>query len=261
MTLTIGSLFSGIGGFERGLEAAGLGPVKWQVEINPFCQRVLRRHYPGVRQYADVREVGRENLEPVDVLCGGFPCQDVSSGGRGEKAGLAGARSGLWREFRRIAVETRPAIILVENVASGRDRWLPHVRRDLHVLGYGTRALSISAEDVGAPHRRQRIFVVAMADAGDDRRALGGPAHDDDGDHETGDELDGRPPPARFPPAPMGWGEQAEADYQPSFLGGSPRLPDRLDRFVALGNSVMPAMSEAVGRAALHYYARGGLRS
>mgnify|MGYP003531837779 CR=1 FL=1 len=159
-----GSLFSGVGLFELGLIWSGLvSRVAWQVEIDPFCRAVLARHYPETdRSIIDVRKAGSATLSPVDVICGGFPCQDVSGAGKG--AGLAGERSGLWYEYRRIVGELRPRIAIVENVASGKKRWLCEVRSDLHALGYRTRALQISAADVGLPHRRERIFVVAYAD-------------------------------------------------------------------------------------------------
>lgn len=160
----IGSLFSGIGGLELGLERAGLGPVAWQVELDPFCRQVLAKHWPNVdRSVEDVRNACASNLLPVDVVCGGFPCQDVSSAGK--RAGLAGARSGLWFEFRRVIRELRPAGLVIENVASGAAAWLPQISADLADLGYRARALGISAADVGAPHRRARVFVVAVANA------------------------------------------------------------------------------------------------
>src|SRR5512139_2392629 len=99
--LTVGSLFSGIGGLELGLERAGMA-VRWQVEIDPYCRKVLAKHWPDVARYEDVRDVGRHNLEPVDLICGGFPCQPVS---------LAGKRMGdgddrwLWPEFIRVVRE------------------------------------------------------------------------------------------------------------------------------------------------------------
>jgi C-5 cytosine-specific DNA methylase len=121
--LTIGSLFSGIGGLDLGLERAGLGPVLFQVEIDPFCRAVLAKHWPKALRHDDVRTVGRTATLPrVDLLCGGFPCQDVSGAGKG--AGLEGERSGLWFEFHRIVAATLPRFVVVENVASGKGRYL-----------------------------------------------------------------------------------------------------------------------------------------
>lgn len=165
--MKIGSLFSGIGGLELGLErglcAAGLAPeVVYQVERSAFCRHLLARHWPHAQRFDDVCSVGAAVLPSVDLLCGGFPCQDVSSAGK--RAGLDGARSGLWWEFARIIEETRPAWIVVENVASGARRWLPAVRRALGARGYASLPLGIAACEVGARHRRERVFVVA-ADA------------------------------------------------------------------------------------------------
>jgi len=155
----IGSLFSGIGGLERGLERAGVGRVIWQVERDPFCRDVLARHWPDATRYDDVRSVGSANLAPVDVVCGGFPCQDVSVAGRG--AGLDGARSGLWGEYRRIVAEMRPEAVVVENVSALVARGLDRVVRDLVQLGYEVEGSRIRADDVGAPHRRERLFLLA----------------------------------------------------------------------------------------------------
>lgn len=159
--LRIGSLFSGIGGLELGLERSGLGRVVWQCEIDAFCRSVLARHWPDVVRFEDVRTIRKNAVEPVDLICGGFPCQDVSSAGKG--AGLDGARSGLWFEYRRVIQELQPRFVIVENVASGKARWLPTVRRNLCDDGYTSRAYSISAIDVGAPHLRRRVFVVAVS--------------------------------------------------------------------------------------------------
>jgi DNA (cytosine-5)-methyltransferase 1 len=157
--LKIGSLFSGIGGLELGLEWAGLGHTVWQVESDEFCRGVLARHWPGVKQYNDVRTVGASNLESVDLICGGFPCQDISNAGKG--AGLSGARSGLWWEFARILEEVKPPWVVIENVASGANRWVDAVRRELERLGYKSFPIPLSARAVGAPHRRARVFIIA----------------------------------------------------------------------------------------------------
>lgn len=161
--MTIGSLFSGIiGGLELGLEMAGLGPTLWQVEREPFPRCVLQHHWPESRLFDDVCTVGKANLAPVDLVCGGFPCQDVSSAGKG--AGLAGERSGLWREFARVVAELRPSWVVVENVQSGARRWFDAVVRELEQLGYAVLPVPLAARDVGAPHRRERLFIVANAD-------------------------------------------------------------------------------------------------
>ena len=161
--LRIGSLFSGIGGLELGLERAGVGTTAWQVEQDPYCRAVLAKHWPAAVRHDDVRTVGASTLSPVDVICGGFPCQDISVAGRG--AGLDGARSGLWFEYLRIVQELRPHLVIIENVAALRTRGLDTVLAGLHDAGYRTEWALAAAADVGAPHRRKRLFVVAVADA------------------------------------------------------------------------------------------------
>lgn len=158
--LTIGSLFSGIGGLELGLEWAGLGPVKWQVEINDYARKVLEKHWPDVKRYKDVKEVGKHNLEPVELICGGFPCQDISVAGK--RAGIKeGTRSGLWFEMCRIIGELRPRYALIENVPGIYVQGLSIVLSDLAQIGYDAEWTHLSAKEVGAPHLRERVFIVA----------------------------------------------------------------------------------------------------
>ena len=117
--MKLGSLFSGIGGLELGLERAFGGSLEtvWQVEKEPFCRQVLERHWAHAKRYDDVRTVGAHNLEPVDILCGGFPCQSISIAGKQE--GLANEeKSGLWWQFHRIINELRPPVVVLENVAN-----------------------------------------------------------------------------------------------------------------------------------------------
>jgi DNA (cytosine-5)-methyltransferase 1 len=164
--VNVGSLFAGIGGFDLGLERAGMR-VDWQVELDPYCRAVLARHFPETRRFEDVREVGAEDLCPVDLICGGFPCQDLSAAGRG--AGIDGARSGLWAEFARIVRELRPRYVLVENVPAlltGKGkRWdrapVGRVLGDLAEAGYDAEWACLSAREFGAPHLRKRVWVVA----------------------------------------------------------------------------------------------------
>ena len=161
MMLTHGSLFSGVEGFGLGLERAGFRTV-WQVEIDRFATKVLERRYPEAKRYGDIREVRTQDLERVDLLTGGFPCQDLSIAGR--RAGLAGARSGLFYEFARVARELQPTWLLVENVPGllssngGRDFGI--VLDTLGELGYGLAWRVLDARYFGVPQRRRRVFVV-----------------------------------------------------------------------------------------------------
>ena len=158
--MRVGSLFSGIGGFDLGFERAGMSVV-WQSEIDPFAAAVLRKHWPHVPNLGDVRSVRGDAVEPVDVLCGGFPCQDISLAGRG--AGIDGERSGLWSEYARIVRECRPSWVIAENVPALRTRGYDRVADDLEAAGYAVQAFVVGADDVGAPHRRKRVWIVAHA--------------------------------------------------------------------------------------------------
>jgi DNA (cytosine-5)-methyltransferase 1 len=239
----IASLFSGIGGLELGLEAAGVGHTVVQVEQDPYCRAVLRRHWPEANQLEDIRYVRGQDLQNPDLICGGFPCQDVSAAGRG--AGLAGARSGLWYEFARLVGEARPSWVVVENVASGAKRWVDAVRGSLGQLGYETLPIPIAASDVGAPHLRRRVFIVAHANS---RRREGERQPAQTGQQsKAGREPDGRggsrpeaPQPHR---AHEGWASGPPVCGVDD--GASTRL-DR-DRLRALGNAVVPQCAMVVG--------------
>ena len=160
--LTFGSLFAGIGGFDLGFERAGM-VCRWQVEIDDYANRVLAKHWPHVHRERDIRECGRHNLEPVDVICGGFPCQDISYAGLG--AGLDGERSGLFFEAIRLVRELRPRILVLENVAALLTRGLDRVLGTLAEIGYDAEWHSIPAAAVGAPHIRDRVFVLAYSNS------------------------------------------------------------------------------------------------
>jgi len=156
--MTVGSLFSGIGGCCLGFQRAGF-EIKWTVEIDPYCRTVLARNFPNAERFDDVKQVGKHNLTTVDILTGGFPCQDISVAGPG--LGLAGSRSGLWFEFSRIIGELRPKYVLVENVAAVLGRGLSTVLGCLSEIGYDAEWKIIRASDLGAPHRRARLYLVA----------------------------------------------------------------------------------------------------
>lgn len=159
--MRIGSLFSGIGGLELGLEWSGLGETVWQVEIDEKLRNCLATHWPNAERYSDITTVRGSDLAPVDLICGGFPCQDVSSAGK--RVGLSGARSGLWSEFRRLVEERQPRWVCVENVASGATKWVDAVRADLERIGYQSLSIPIAAADCGAWHERKRIFIAAYS--------------------------------------------------------------------------------------------------
>ena len=188
--LTIGSLFSGIGAFELGLMRAGLGPVLWQAESDEFCRRVLARHFPDARRYADVREVDR-SAAPVDVVCGGFPCQDLSFAGAG--AGLDGERSGLWRELVRVAREVGPRYLVVENVSALLVRGLGTILGELAESGFDAAWDCVPAAAVGAPHRRDRLFLVAWRVPDPERDALRERAERRDDPARSADARDAEP--------------------------------------------------------------------
>jgi DNA (cytosine-5)-methyltransferase 1 len=155
-------LFSGIGGFSLGLERAGMTTVAF-CEIEPYCRAVLKKHWPHVPCYEDVRTLTAQRLAAdgiaVDVICGGFPCQDISCAGAG--AGIEGERSGLWREYARLIGELRPRYVIVENVSALLGRGLGTVLGDLAALGFDAEWHCIPASAVGAPHRRDRVWIVA----------------------------------------------------------------------------------------------------
>src|SRR5262245_18041782 len=129
--MTFGSLFSGIGGIDVGLARAGW-ICRWQVENDPFCQKILAKHWPEVKRYRDITKLTGSELETVDLLAGGFPCQDLSQAGK--RAGIEGTRSGLWFEYARLVGQLRPRYVLIENVAGrlvydGMRRWAGHLAR------------------------------------------------------------------------------------------------------------------------------------
>lgn len=159
--MRFGSLFTGIGGFDLGLERVGM-ECAWQVEIDTFPRRILEWHWPSLHRPEDVCEVGSDNLGAADLICGGFPCQDLSVAGK--RAGLAGERSGLFYEFARIIDELAPRWVLIENVpgllSSNGGRDMGAVLGTLAELGYGYAYRVLDAQFFGVAQRRRRVFIV-----------------------------------------------------------------------------------------------------
>ena len=157
--MKVGSLFAGIGGFDLGLERAGF-EIAWQVEIDPYCQRVLAKHWPNVQRYGDIRAIDWATVPRVDLLCGGFPCQDLSFAGK--RAGIDGERSGLWSEYVRAIRALRPRYILVENVPGLlTNQYMGRVLGDLAQSGYDAEWDCLPASAFGSPQRRDRVWLVA----------------------------------------------------------------------------------------------------
>jgi DNA (cytosine-5)-methyltransferase 1 len=169
--LTHGSLFAGIGGFDLGFSRVGIETI-WQVELDDYCRRVLARHFPGAKRFADVRECSNECLSTPDIISGGFPCQDISLANK-QRNGLAGERSSLWFEYFRLICELRPRFVVVENVAAilipvrddaGRitePAPISRVLGDLAAIGYHAEWDCFPAAAFGAFHFRDRVFIVA----------------------------------------------------------------------------------------------------
>lgn len=170
MEIEAGSLFSGIGGFDLALTNCGM-KIMWQVEIDKQCNSVMEKQFPNVERFEDIRKCGRHNLKPVDLICGGFPCQDLSVSGR--RQGLAGERSGLWFEFARIIEELEPRWIVIENVpgllSSKKGKDFAVIIQWLAERGYGVAWRVLDAQYFGVPQRRRRVFIVGHL--GDGRAA------------------------------------------------------------------------------------------
>jgi DNA (cytosine-5)-methyltransferase 1 len=273
--LNVLDLFSGIGGFSLGLERAGMRTVAF-CEIDPYARAVLRKHWPDVPQYDDVRTLTADRLAAdgiaVDVICGGFPCQDISFAGKG--AGLEGERSGLWSEIARLVGELRPRFVFVENVSALLARGLGDVLGDLASLGYDAEWHCIPASAVGAPHRRDRVWIVAYpngrgqqgsserhreaeqdpADRDTRRRYAGGLRQDVADPHEP--RLEGwlreslrQCASERTAGASGASGLAATWLAEPDVGRVANGVPKRVDRLRCLGNAVVPQIPEIIGRA------------
>jgi DNA (cytosine-5)-methyltransferase 1 len=271
--MTFGSLFAGIGGFDLGFERAGMR-CEWQVEINPFCRQVLEKHWPDVRRHDDVKTFPPEGDWTVDVICGGFPCQDISNAGKG--AGIDGERSGLWSEFSRIICDLRPRYVVVENVAALLARGLDRVLGDLACSGYDAEWQSIPASTFGAWQRRNRVWILAYP-AGD---GWTGGGSDDEGRNADCSREHGEPAGSRATggasnlsgsPGVGLQGERSSRKQVAEAFGGpglfdwhggdggiwraepdvgrvANGIPGRVDRLHALGNAVVPQVAEWIGR-------------
>jgi DNA (cytosine-5)-methyltransferase 1 len=237
-------LFSGIGGFSLGLERAGMRTVAF-CEISTWCRRELSARWPDVPIFSDVSTLAGAAVGAVDVICGGFPCQDISTAGR--RAGITGPRSGLWSEYARIIGELRPRYVIVENVAALLNFGLGTVLGDLAALGYDAEWHCIPASAVGANHQRDRVWIIAYAPGdrreGKLREALA-QALDDFSSQALGPWHGAGHP----------FEDWQKLMDQPEFRRMDDGVSSMLDirpRLHAYGNTVLPQIPEIIGRAIL----------
>tara|TARA_R110000751_G_scaffold303488_1_gene418204 strand:- start:26 stop:751 length:726 start_codon:yes stop_codon:yes gene_type:complete len=226
-------MFAGIGGMELGLEETGQIETKWQVEIDDYANQILAQHWPGVARWKDVRTFPPRPAKDwsVDIIAGGFPCQDISSA-NSKAAGLDGERSGLFYEIIRVARIIRPRAIVLENVAALYFRGLDRVLGELAEIGYDAEWHCVNAASVGAPHRRDRVFIIALADANSERGRSGKARKEDAED-------------AREPSRCEKLGNW---NLEPDVGRVADGVPRRVDRLKCLGNAIVPQVAEVVGR-------------
>jgi DNA (cytosine-5)-methyltransferase 1 len=231
--LKVLDLFSGIGGFSLGLERAGGFETAAFCEINKSAQKVLKKHWPNAPIFEDVTTLKGEQLGTIDVICGGFPCQDISLAGKG--AGLEGARSGLWFEFHRLIKEIKPSWVVAENVAALRSRGLDQVLRSLAEIGYDAEWHCIPASAVGAKHKRDRVWVIAYPH-------IVGTQVQTEGQHASQQVLRGTSEAWRTTVGGF-WSVEPNVGRVADGVSG------RVDRLKQLGNAVVPQIPELIGRA------------
>jgi DNA (cytosine-5)-methyltransferase 1 len=249
------SLFAGIGGFDLGLERTGGFETVAFCEIDKKAQQVLRKHWPKVPIYDDVTSLTAERLDAdgiaVDVICGGFPCQDISLAGRG--AGIEGERSGLWGEYARLVREIRPRFVIVENVSALLGRGLDRVLMDLAASGYDAEWECLGAYHVGAPHIRDRLWIIAYPNGEQHESTSAAIEWARSAGLSCSDSrlrrhwmASGKVSAGRHGPV-YGNGWAAEPAVDRVAYG----VPGRVDRLKQLGNAVVPQIPELIGRAIL----------
>jgi DNA (cytosine-5)-methyltransferase 1 len=282
--LTVGSLFSGIGGLDLGLERAGM-TVKWQSEIDPYACRVLKKHWPDVPNLGNIKGINWKEVEKVDVICGGYPCQPFSTAGK--RNGEEDPRH-LWPWVREAISELRPHYAILENVRGHLSLGGLSVIGELASIGYDAEWRVISAASVGANHKRDRIVIVAYSNCCDSSdggqcssvSCQGGSRRDDGsgsgsdsrevsvgGTGETSSDVadtqkqcgNGRRNGDIFGQSATDWiqgtargkgchGGFTNWEVEPDVGRVAHGIPSRVDRLRGLGNAVVPQVAEIVGR-------------
>jgi DNA (cytosine-5)-methyltransferase 1 len=234
--LFYGSLFAGVGGFDLGFDAAGM-KCKWQVELDEYRRKILNQRWPDAKQWDDIR-----TFEPtaVDVVCGGFPCQDISNAGKRE--GIDGERSGLWSEYKRIICTIRPRFVVIENVSALLVRGFDRVLGDLASLGYDAEWECIPASAFGAYHERERVFIVAygQGEYGNARRLL-------EASEERRTQFEFRRLRSMVD-ATERRERNIRFEHEPRVARMVDGVPNRTHRIEGLGNAVYPAIAEYIGQ-------------
>jgi DNA (cytosine-5)-methyltransferase 1 len=237
MTLTVGSLFSGIGGLDLGLERAGMRVI-WQSEIDPFACKVLKKHWPKVPNLGDIKEIDWNNCERPDVICGGYPCQPFSTAGK--RQGADDPRH-LWPWVREAISELRPRYAIMENVRGHLSMGGLAVIGELASIGYDAEWRVISAASVGANHKRERIVIVAYPNDS----KLG-----DNNDRGVHPGTNGQRRKVFFTDSASRSDSGTDSNWlsEPGMGRVADGVPNRVDRLRGLGNAVVPQVAEVVGR-------------
>ena len=238
--MTVGSLFAGIGGFDLGFERAGFETV-WQVEIDPWCRQILKKHFPNAKRYEDIRDCGAHNLAPVDVICGGFPCQDISAA-KHNAQGIEGARSGLWWEMWRITRDLRPMYVVAENVSILTRRGLNIVLGSLASIGYDAEWQNIPCYAIGGSQRRERIWITAYPNGVRSEAVFPKVGELMETYKNAWERIDNKPN-TRFKSYGYSW------PSLPENLLLDDGIPRSLDFIKAFGNAVVPQIPEIIARA------------
>lgn len=255
-------LFSGIGGFSLGLDRCGGFETAAFCEIDKKAQKVLRKHWPSTPIYSDIKELTVERLQAdgvalPSVITGGFPCQDISSAGKG--VGIVGSRSGLWSEMFRLIRDVCPKWAIIENVSALRSRGLALVLQDLCTIGYRAEWHCIPASAVGAPHQRDRIWIIANGYSNSNRQStvaqhVKAPRVPGNVADTNCPRLEGqREKPRRVVAELSDLGDTRWWEVEPNVGRVAHGVPRRMDRLKQLGNAVVPQIPEMIGKAILQY--------
>ena len=280
--LNVLDLFSGIGGFSLGLEATGGFETKAFCELDKYCKGVLKKHWPDIRQYDDIKELTYDKLrsdgiDTIDIITGGYPCQPFSVAGK--QKGTEDKRH-LWPEYFRLVKECRPTWVIGENVSGHIKLGLDQVIEDLESEGYATRTFSISASSIGANHQRERIWIIANSnsnglfkdnsnirpqstesigkDFGSIRKDIPREQHmanTNSGSEETLNqerilgEQNTEGETERYPDGSLQ--VHGQWNFEPNVGRVADGIPSRVDRLKSLGNSLVPQIPYYIGQTIL----------